>query len=186
MIYAQRTLRPTRDAEAWEKQLQTTSGQRIRIRLTIACALCASLPAYACWDDAAARYQVNSTLLRAIARTESDLNPKAISRNRNGSRDIGLMQINSSWLPVLTSHGIAERDLFDPCTNIYVGAWILAQNFQRMGSGWDAVGAYNARLPALRRAYAWKVYRNLRTGTDKRRKESPIPYAHQADALAAN
>ena len=137
--------------------MQTWSGRQKQIRLTIACALCASLPAYACWDDAAARYQVNSTLLRAIARTESDLNPKAINRNRNGSRDIGLMQINSSWLPVLTSHGIAERDLFDPCTNIYVGAWILAQNFQRLGSSWDAVGAYNARMPALRRAYAWKV-----------------------------
>jgi len=150
----------------------------------MACALCASLPAYACWDDAAARYQVNSTLLRAIARTESDLNPKAISRNRNGSRDIGLMQINSSWLPVLASHGIAERDLFDPCTNVYVGAWILAQNFQRMGSGWDAVGAYNARQPELRRAYASKVYRNLRTVTDKRHKETTTPYAHQADALA--
>ena len=135
--------------------------QRIRFRLTIALALFTSVPAYACWDDAAARYQVNSTLLHAIARTESALNPQAINRNRNGSRDIGLMQINSSWLPILARHGIAERDLLDPCTNIRVGAWILAQNFQRMGSDWNAVGAYNARTPALRRAYAWKVYRNL-------------------------
>lgn len=131
------------------------------IRLTIAFALCTSLPAHACWDAAAARYEVNSTLLHAIARTESGLNPQAINRNRNGSRDIGLMQINSSWLPTLASHGIAERDLFDPCTNIHVAAWILAQNFKRLGSGWNAVGAYNARTPALRRAYAWKVYRNL-------------------------
>ena len=118
----------------------------------IAFALLASLPAHACWDDAAARYQVNSSLLHAIARTESALNPQAINRNRNGSRDIGLMQINSSWLPVLARHGIAERDLLDPCTNIRVGAWILAQNFQRLGSDWNAVGAYNARTPALRRA----------------------------------
>ena len=184
MIYAQRTHRPTRDAEAWESNLQTWSGRQKQIRLTIACALCASLPAYACWDDAAARYQVNSTLLRAIARTESALDPQAISRNRNGSRDIGLMQINSSWLPVLTSHGIAERDLFDPCTNIYVGAWILAQNFQRLGSSCDAVGAYNARMPALRRAYAWKVYRNVQAIADKGRKESPTPYVHQSEAFA--
>ena len=143
--------------------MHLTSGQRTPNRVTLAFALCASLPAYGCWDDAAARYQVNSTLLHAIARNESNLNPQAISRNRDGSRDIGLMQINSSWLPTLASHGIAERDLFDPCTNIQVGAWILARNFQRLGSDWNAVGAYNARTPALRRAYAWKVYRNLQT-----------------------
>lgn len=154
--------------------------ERIRFRLTIALALFASVPAYACWDDAAARYQVNSTLLHAIARTESSLNPQAINRNRNGSRDIGLMQINSSWLPVLADHGIAERDLFDPCTNIHVGAWILAQNFQRLGVDWNAVGAYNARTPALRRAYAWKVYRNLQAVAGMSRKESTTPYAiHQ-------
>ena len=157
--------------------------QRIRFRLTIALALFASVPTYACWDDAAARYQVNSTLLHAIARTESALNPRAINRNRNGSRDIGLMQINSSWLPLLASHGIAERDLFDPCTNISVGAWMLARNFQRLGSGWNAVGAYNARSPALRRAYAWKVYRNLQSVTGLSLQESTAPHAlHPAEA----
>lgn len=161
MSYAQRTHRPTRERQTRENDLQAMRGQRIRLRLAIAFALCANPPAHACWDDAAARYQVNSALLHAIAHTESGLNPQAISRNRNGSRDIGLMQINSSWLPILASHGIAERDLFDPCTNIQVGAWILAQNFQRLGSNWNAVGAYNARSPALKRAYAWKVYRNL-------------------------
>ena len=164
--------------------MHTRRGQRIRNRLAIACALCASLPAYACWDDAAARYQINSALLRAIARTESGLNPQAVSPNRNGSRDIGLMQINSSWLPLLASHGIAERDLFDPCTNIYVGAWILAQNFQRLGSDWNAIGAYNARTPALRRAYAWKVYRNLQAASGLRHQESTAPHVlHLTEAF---
>ena len=77
-------------------------------RLTLALALSTALPAHACWDDAAARYQLNSTLLHAIARTESGLNPQAIGRNRDGSRDIGLMQINSWWLPTLARHGIRE------------------------------------------------------------------------------
>jgi soluble lytic murein transglycosylase-like protein len=127
----------------------------------VALALCAALPAQACWDDAARRYQVSSALLYAIARTESGLNPLAVGRNGNGSRDIGLMQINSSWLPTLAAHGINERDLFEPCTSIEVGAWILAGNVSRLGYTWDAVGAYNARSPALRRAYADKVRRHL-------------------------
>src|SRR5690606_11932510 len=83
-------------------------------RLGFALALCAALPAQDCWEDAASRYQVSSALLYAIARTESGLNPKAIGRNTNGSRDIGLMQINSAWLPTLASHGIGARDLCEP------------------------------------------------------------------------
>ena len=133
--------------------------------LSIVLALAAALPAHACWDDAAKRYQVSSALLYAIARTESGLNPQAIGRNRNGSRDIGLMQINSAWLPTLAAHGISERDLFEPCTNIHVGAWILAGNVSRLGYTWEAVGAYNAANPALRRAYVEKVRRHLPADT---------------------
>ena len=131
------------------------------MRLSAALIFCAALPAHACWDDAAKRYQISSALLYAIARTESGLNPQAIGRNGNGSRDIGLMQINSAWLPKLASHGIGERELFEPCTNIHVGAWILAGNVSRLGYTWEAVGAYNAASPALRRSYIEKVRRHL-------------------------
>ena len=117
--------------------------------------------AAACWEDAATRYQVNSAVLVAIAKTESGLNPLATNRNRNGSRDIGLMQINSAWLPALAVHGIREHDLFDACTSIHVGAWVLAQNIRRLGHTWDAVGAYNATSPSLRKAYIDKVKKHL-------------------------
>jgi soluble lytic murein transglycosylase-like protein len=141
--------------------MQRPWRRALAVRLSIQLAFGAALPAQACWDDAAQRYQVSSALLYAIARTESDLNPQALGRNGNGSRDIGLMQINSSWLPTLATHGIGERELFEPCTNIHVGAWILAGNVSRLGYTWDAVGAYNAASPALRRAYIEKVRRHL-------------------------
>jgi len=141
--------------------LQTQWKRALPVRLSVALVCAAALPVQACWDDAAQRYQVSSALLYAIARTESGLNPQAIGRNRNGSRDIGLMQINSTWLPKLATHGIHERDLFEPCTNIHVGAWILADNVSRLGYTWEAVGAYNATNPALRHAYIEKVRRHL-------------------------
>ncbi|WP_126448268.1 lytic transglycosylase domain-containing protein [Sulfuricystis multivorans] len=116
----------------------------------------------ACFDEAAARYRIPSSLLMAISRVESSGNPHAINRNSDGSYDIGHMQINSRWIPVLQRYGITERNLFDACTNTYVGAWILAQNIHRLGYGWDAIGAYNASNQAKRMAYARKVAQVLK------------------------
>ncbi|WP_067271074.1 lytic transglycosylase domain-containing protein [Mitsuaria sp. 7] len=113
-----------------------------------------------CFVLAGERYGVSPLLLKAIARQESGLNPAAVNRNTNGSTDIGLMQINSSWLPTLARHGVKEGDLNVPCANILVGAWILGSNFRSMGRTVDALGAYNARDPVKRQAYARQVLRH--------------------------
>jgi hypothetical protein len=128
--------------------------------------------AAACWEQAGARYGVDPHLLAAIARVESNLNPSAVNTSherRTGSVDLGLMQINSSWLPMLARHGVTRERLFDACTSIHVAAWILADLFARHGVTWDAVGAYNAACIRIepsecgkrRAAYARKVHAAL-------------------------
>jgi len=97
-----------------------------------------------CWNDAGLRYGIDPLLLYAIAERESSLNPAAINNESPSSRAIGLMQIHSFWFPHLKQYGISENDLLSPCTNIMVGAWVLAQQIKIFGNNWEAVGAYYA------------------------------------------
>lgn len=150
----------------------TGCAMRLLVFIGWVLSLCMPTHALACWEEAAQRYGLAADLLYAIARVESNLNPRAVNRShvqRTGSYDIGLMQINSSHLGALARHGISEAQLYEPCTNIQVGAWLLADTFARHGATWNAVGAYNAACSQLkgqacteaRSRYAWQVYRKL-------------------------
>lgn len=111
-----------------------------------------------CFADAAAYYGLDATLLRTIADVESGQDPNAVNVNKDGSRDIGVMQINDWWLGPLRQYGYEEAHLYDACTNIYLGAWVLAQEISTYGANWKAVGAYNAKSPDKARAYAKRVW----------------------------
>jgi len=116
-----------------------------------------------CWNRAGGQHAIEPELLRAIADVESGLQPGAINHNKDGTRDIGLMQINSSHLSRLNAQGITEQRLLDePCLSVEVGASVLAGFVARYGYNWTAVGAYNAgnspHRQAARLRYAHKVW----------------------------
>jgi soluble lytic murein transglycosylase-like protein len=120
----------------------------------------------ACLLAASTKHGISYGLLRSIAEQESSFNPLAVrapmaAGNSDRSTDYGLMQINSSWLPQLARYGVNREKLFNPCINADVGAWILADNFRRLGVTWNAVGAYNAMTPWKRLKYANGVYSKL-------------------------
>lgn len=104
-----------------------------------------------CFVAAGRHYHIAPTLLEAIARTESHLDPRAFHRNRNGTVDVGLMQINSGWFASLRQEGVLPKALWDPCMSIWVGARILARNIDQFGYNWKSVGAYNAGSAAATR-----------------------------------
>lgn len=115
-----------------------------------------------CWSKAATTYGLDPWLLLAYAKVESSFNSNAINRNKDSARslDVGMMQINSFWLPSIAKFGISQRDLLDPCLSLFVGSWIIRQNIQRFGYNIDGIGAYNApNNISLRRNYGQKVYR---------------------------
>jgi soluble lytic murein transglycosylase-like protein len=126
-----------------------------------------SLPFNNCFKTASLKYGVEANIIRAVAVTESGMKANARGPlNSDGTYDIGLMQINSSWLDKLSVWGISEQMLFDPCVNVDVGTWILSDNIKRYGKTWNAVGIYNvgtrkdAKGVRLKMEYINRVFSN--------------------------
>ncbi|KVU38844.1 hypothetical protein WK68_14770 [Burkholderia ubonensis] len=142
-----------------------------------------------CWEAAGERYRIDPLLLYAIAKVESNLHLDARNVNRDGSCDIGLMQINSRNLTRLAVYGMMESTLeADPCAAVMTGAWILGEFVDRMGYGWQAVGAYNAGgAPAwevLRVKYAMKVWRYYQDLVARRTQQHAAHGKHAMTTIA--
>jgi hypothetical protein len=113
-----------------------------------------------CFDEAGGMYGINPLVLRAIAGVESNMNPEAVNQNVNGTRDVGLMQINTIWRTVLGDE--RWNKLEDACYNTKTGAWILATCIEKYGYNWKAIGCYNSQTPGKSEVYAKKVFDQLK------------------------
>lgn len=85
-------------------------------------------------EKIAKAFPENPEVMVAVAKAESNLNPYAANRNTNGSRDIGLFQINSV-------HGGNDLELFDVDKNIEAARKV----YDKQGiTAWSAVnnGSY--------------------------------------------
>lgn len=111
-----------------------------------------ALPPYAhvtqeavqCIAQASVRYDVPELLLHAIVFKE-DGRMGQCSKNKNGTYDCGLAQINTSWVPYFAKFGVRVQDIWgDTCTNMQAAAYILRSNYNKKNANWfDAIVAYN-------------------------------------------
>ena len=91
-------------------------------------------------EDAATRYEIAPALLDALARQESNYNPRAVSRK--GA--IGIMQLMPATAKAL------NLNPNDPAQNILGGAIVLRQALNAFGGQIDlALAAYNAGQGAV-------------------------------------
>lgn len=88
------------------------------------------------FKEASSIYGVSENLLKAVAKAESNFNPKAVSK----AGAIGVMQL----MPA-TARALGVTDPYDARQNIMGGAKYLKENLERFGGNVNlALAAYNA------------------------------------------
>ena len=113
-----------------------------------------------CISHAAIVYHVPVPVVLSIMRQENGRNGQAV-KNKNGSYDLGVMQINSRWLPTLARYGYTREDLqFKPCKNVMAGTWILANSIANGDTLWSGIGNYHSHTPKHNVSYRNDIYKN--------------------------
>ncbi len=122
-----------------------------------------AVPYLACMALVAQLYALPPRVLPAIQAVEGGA-PGVVSRNANGSEDLGVMQINSLWLAPLARYTrldeatVRERLTLRPCFNIAAAGAILRLYLDEAGGDlMRAVGDYHSHTPPLHDAYMAKV-----------------------------
>ena len=111
-----------------------------------------------CINHAAIIYHVPATVILSVMKKENGRNGEA-NRNKNGTFDYGVMQINSIWLPRIAAYGYTKNDLqFNACKNVQVATWIIGQSMASGKSLWSGVANYHSRTPAYNHPYKNSLY----------------------------
>tara|TARA_B100000749_G_scaffold280352_1_gene276110 strand:- start:1991 stop:2446 length:456 start_codon:yes stop_codon:yes gene_type:complete len=88
-----------------------------------------------------------------------------VSKNSNGSYDLGLMQINTINLPYIQEQYpeiTAEDIACKPCLNITAGTWLLSQRIREENDVWKGIGHYHSRTPKYRDRYLKRISRSIK------------------------
>ncbi len=116
-----------------------------------------------CLTAAAAAHRLPPAVLVILLKVEGG-SLGHVSRNSNGTVDIGPLQVNTIWVPKIAAHWsaapatafLALRD--NLCANLEGGAWILRQAMdEARGDFWGGVGIYHSHNPDYKARYLRQV-----------------------------
>ncbi len=116
------------------------------------------IPYLACMLAVSGTLHMPPRILPALRVVEGGA-PGLVHRDANGSADLGIMQINTLWLPALAARAhlpVAQtraRLLSDPCFNIAAAGLILRDDYAHDGAWLPAIGDYHSRTPPLHDVY---------------------------------
>ena len=123
-------------------------------------------PYLACMALVSQVYALPPRVLPAVQAVEGGA-PGVVHHNTDGSDDLGVMQVNTVWLPVLARQSgletgeVRTRLLERPCFNVAAAGLILRTYLQETrGDLLRAVGNYHSHTPVLNRYYQARVMRS--------------------------
>lgn len=132
---------------------------------------------FACIMSVSQYHGVPPAVVYAIRQQEGGQVGK-ISRNKNGSYDIGPMQINNrAWLDDLSERWgmpksqVEQIILHKECANIEAATWILAGRVRMTGDLWKGVAAYHSFTPKYSGPYLEKVVSRIRANISVQQKQ---------------
>lgn len=122
-----------------------------------------AIPFLACMLAVAAELNLPPRVLPAIQAVEGG--QVGMSRsNANGTEDLGVMQVNTIWLPLLSRHtglppaALRGKLIDDGCFNVAIsGAILRFYLHETRGDLLAAVGNYHSHTPLRHRAYQLRV-----------------------------
>lgn len=114
------------------------------------------------FEEAGHYYNIPPLLLKNIAQIESAGNPNAVRINDNGTKDYGLMQINSIHLRTLSQWGINEGNIMNPKINIYAGSWLLSRHIKEGGFNLQSIGNYHSKTQMHKDKWLHRLIASLR------------------------
>jgi hypothetical protein len=118
-----------------------------------------AIPYLACMALVASLYGLPPRALPSIQAVEGG-KPGTVHHNVDGSDDLGVMQVNTSWLPALSTYTGLPRDVIrsrliaQPCFNIAAAGAILKTYLdEARGELMPAIGFYHSHTPVLHQRY---------------------------------
>ncbi len=134
-------------------------------------------PAYAappalmerCVSAAASHFNIHPNVIWAIIDVEGG-KVGTMSKNSNGTYDMGIMQINTINLESVTRSfpDVTWQDIaYKPCVNIAIGTWFLRQKIDEAGTLWDGVGNYHSKTVKYKMPYLERIYKSYQKRATK-------------------
>lgn len=114
-----------------------------------------------CVDSSAADYRLNPMVLLAILKVESNGRTGIVSKNTNGTHDLGPAQFNTgTWGHMLESkYNISRASLInDMCQSVRAMAFAVRTEINQAGGDmWRGIGNYHSKTPRFHKIYVKKV-----------------------------
>lgn len=112
-----------------------------------------------CSIQAAKNYNFDPIILLAVASVENGKAGQWV-KNKNGTHDVGPMQLNTAYLATLAKYGVTPKDAAQGgCYSYYLAAWRIKGHIlkDRKGDLWTKVSNYHSYTPKYNERYRQKL-----------------------------